>query len=225
NLVSNAIKYTEEGEVNIHADAVPLAGGMVELHIAISDTSIGIDNSELPHLFEAFTQADIVNRQFYQGTGLGLAIVRRLLDAMNGEIEVTSAVGEGTLFEITLVLESGNAEQAIETSEEPVVQHRMANVRVLVVDDNKVNRYFLERLLTSYEALVTTAEDGVMATRVARPEQFDIVLMDIHMPRMNGIEASHNIRTIPGYENVPIFALSADAVSRDDVRKAGRARE
>ncbi|OOZ00418.1 ATP-binding protein [Solemya velum gill symbiont] len=220
NLVSNAVKYTEEGEVSIHADAAPLAGEMVELHVAISDTGIGIDTNEIPHLFEAFTQADIASRQFYQGTGLGLAIVRRLLDAMNGEIDVTSAVGEGSLFEITLVLESGKAEQEVEISEEPVVQHRMANVRVLVVDDNKVNRYFLERLLSSYEALVTTAEDGVMATRAARQKQFDIVLMDIHMPRMNGIEASHHIRAIPGYENVPIFALSADAVSRDDVSTA-----
>lgn len=140
NLVSNAVKYTEEGEVSIHADAAPLAGEMVELHVAISDTGIGIDTNEIPHLFEAFTQADIASRQFYQGTGLGLAIVRRLLDAMNGEIDVTSAVGEGSLFEITLVLESGKAEQEVEISEEPVVQHRMANVRVLVVDDNKVNR-------------------------------------------------------------------------------------
>jgi signal transduction histidine kinase/CheY-like chemotaxis protein/HPt (histidine-containing phosphotransfer) domain-containing protein len=220
NLVSNAIKYTEEGEVSICADAVRLGGRMVELKISITDTGIGIDESEVPHLFEAFTQADITNRQFYQGTGLGLAIVRRLLDAMNGEIEVISAVGEGSLFEITLVLESGDVEQEIEISNEPVVQYSMTNVCVLVVDDNKVNRYFLERLLTSYEALVTTAEDGVMATRAARQEKFDIVLMDIHMPRMNGIEASHHIRTIPGYKNVPIFALSADAVSRDDVRKA-----
>jgi two-component system, sensor histidine kinase len=215
NLVSNAIKYTPSGSVHISIDAEVLPRAFCGLTLTVEDTGIGIAEEDLERIFEPFTQVAIGNRRQYQGTGLGLAIVRRLADAVNADIQVKSTPGKGSRFEVRLRLPVAAITQPLpKQAEQGSDDGRLAGIRVLAVDDNRVNRHLLEAMLQVHGADVRLASDGMEAVATAAREHFDVILMDIHMPGMGGIEASREIRSLDGYAQVPIFAISADAVSQ-----------
>lgn len=221
NLVSNAVKFTREGSVRIALSSQPVADGGATVAITVSDTGIGMDAPTLERLFTAFTQADGSTTREYGGTGLGLAISRRLARLMGGDIVATSAPGQGSAFTFTFVAGAASAlpapHPAAEASTRPVGQLRGS--RVLLTDDNAINRQVARLFLQPQGADITEAANGVEALEKLAAETFDIVLLDVHMPVMDGIETIRRIRSsTDAWRNIPVVALTADAMSGDRER-------
>jgi CheY-like chemotaxis protein len=213
NLLTNALKFTHRGRVTVTVECV-CASGAERLGFAVTDTGIGIPPERQARLFEEFSQADASTTRQYGGTGLGLAICQRLVKAMDGTIGVASAAGQGSTFWFTLPLPA--------TSEPPInptAVTRGAPLRVLVVDDNIVNQMVVSAMLERDGHSVVTAADGAEAVAVAQAERFDVVLMDMQMPVMNGEDAARAIRRLPEPAgSVPIVALTANAMV-DEVQR------
>ncbi len=195
NLVNNAIKFTEEGEVLVSIHCIPRLENRVELRFGIKDTGIGISNSQLHYLFQSFSQADQSTTRRYGGTGLGLAISKKLTEAMGGQIQVESSPGQGSTFTFSLVLER-IAEPAAPAAE---AMPHLTGLRVLVVDDNATVRATLSSLLTAWTMHVSTAASGAAAVAllsdalVLREEAYDLLLLDAKMPDMDGLETARRI--------------------------------
>ncbi len=206
NLLSNAVKFTSQGEVRLAVR--PAQDGMVMFEV--SDTGIGIDEAALGRLFEGFSQGDSSISRRFGGTGLGLAISRQLARLMGGDIQVASELGKGSRFVLTLPLAevAPPVRQAVDATGAPVVQQ----LQVLVVDDNPTNQEVARALLEAIGALVDTVSSGLEALASLEHRQFDVVLMDIHMPGMSGIETLEAIRA-SGRSTLPVVALTADAMS------------
>lgn len=206
NLVSNAIKFTSSGSVKI--TALVEETDQSKLRIEIMDTGIGIDEAVQKKLFKDFVQADGSTAKKYGGTGLGLSISRQLINLMSGTIGVTSKSGEGSIFwfEIPCI-------EALNRDTEAPVQPdaAMQSVRILAVDDNEINRMVLEKFLLKAGWQADIAKDGAEAIRMARAVSYGLVLMDIEMPVMNGIETAAAIRAINShYAGIPMIALTAN---------------
>jgi signal transduction histidine kinase/CheY-like chemotaxis protein/HPt (histidine-containing phosphotransfer) domain-containing protein len=209
NLVGNAIKFTEAGHVRVDVAPAGEPAARVPLTIAVRDTGIGIAPEAQARLFEEFTQVDASATRRFGGTGLGLAICRRIVHAMGGEIAVESRPGAGTTFTITLAIERARAPLTTDTGAPPVV----APMRILLAEDNEVNRQVALGLLARQGHAVDVVVDGAAAVEAARRGRYDVILMDVHMPVMDGIEASRVIRAFPGAAGrVPIVALSASVL-------------
>jgi len=210
NLVGNAIKFTETGEVRVD---VMLAGpptDRVPLRIAVSDTGIGIAPEAQAQLFREFTQVDTSATRRFGGTGLGLAICRRIVEAMGGQIGVESEPGAGAIFMVAIELERAQAPLPAE-SETPAAA--VAPLRILLAEDHPVNRQVALGLLARHGHHVDVVADGAAAVEAARGGGYDVILMDVHMPAMDGIEASRMIRQFPGAAGrVPIVGLSASVL-------------
>ena len=212
NLVSNALKFTESGRVDI-AIATGEAGGLT---LSVSDTGVGLTEEQLSHLFAPFTQGDRSTARRFGGTGLGLTICRHLTELMGGDITVTSAVGAGSTFKVSLALPLAQA-PARHGAAAPVLD--IDGARVLVVDDNAVNLTVARAILEAAGIVVATASDGHQALTRLLIEDFDVVLMDVHMPGMDGVEAVRRIRTgEAGRADIPVLALTADAMAGDAER-------
>lgn len=208
NFVSNALKFTQEGSVRLQA--CEEAG---RICIAVSDTGIGMTPDQQANVFDAFSQADNSTTRRFGGTGLGLSITRRLTELMGGEISVDSVQGRGSIFRVSLDLPEASPINRQEP-EERLDTGLLFGARVLVVDDNRVNQTVAQAILGAVGAEVTTADDGALAIKCLREAAYDLVLMDIHMPVMDGIEAFKRIRDgEAGHPNVPVVALTADAMS------------
>jgi CheY-like chemotaxis protein len=206
NLLSNAIKFTPEGSVTLRARAE----GASAMRIEVEDTGIGIEEAAQQTLFEAFTQADAATTRKYGGTGLGLAIVASLAEAMGGAVTVVSSPGRGSTFALCLPVEAGRSPGAL-----PVLAtERERGTRVLVVEDNPVNRLVAQRFLVELGCEVRLAADGVEALEQLEAEAVDVVLMDMHMPRMDGLGATREIRSRMGGA-LPVVGLTA-SVTEDD---------
>ena len=221
NLVSNAIKFTERGEVTIHAscDAEPDAQGKRKVRFAVSDTGIGIPADKLDSIFDPFAQAEDSTTRRFGGTGLGLTIVARLAELMHGSIKVSSTPGQGTRFdvELTLATASKQADRTV-TLDQTEAQRRLFGKRVLLVEDTPVNQKIAEKLLTRYGCEVTTANNGIEALEAATRQSFDVILMDMQMPEMDGLEATRRLRIMNVQGKVaclPIIALTANAMAED----------
>ncbi len=213
NLLGNAIKFTKTGRVRVTLDAAPGAADGVVLRLIVEDSGIGIAPEALPRLFERFAQADGSISRRYGGTGLGLAIVKRLLDLMDGTIEVDSRPGEGSRFVVRLPVKIGTRPK---TNSPPRILAAPKPLRLLVAEDNAVNRMVAEHLLRELGHAADFAEDGAQAIAMARDGDYDAILMDIQMPGTDGIQATQAIRTLEGPRGrVKIIAVTANAMAGD----------
>jgi signal transduction histidine kinase/CheY-like chemotaxis protein len=206
NLVGNAVKFTRHGgiAVSVGADAVP-AGW--RLRFEVQDTGIGVPADRLDRLFKSFSQADTSTARRYGGTGLGLAICRRLVEMMGGRIAVDSQVARGSTFTFDVIV--GRDPTQVAPSPSPI-HVELAGRRVLVVDDNAVNRHVLERQLANWGMAVESAVDGPSAlSRVTRPAEFDLVLLDFEMPAMDGGQVAAALRARHGDACPPIILLTS----------------
>jgi hypothetical protein len=217
NLLSNAIKFTAAGRIGLD-----LARSGDALTFAVSDTGIGMDEATRARLFQRFSQGDESTSRRYGGTGLGLEISRELARLMGGDIEVRSEPGRGSRFTLRLPLaEAAAAAPAPAPAPASAPAPAAARLRLLVAEDNEVNREVLAAMIGALGHEATFARDGQDALDAAREREFDLVLMDLHMPRLDGLDATRAIRALPGAAaEVPIVALTADAFDETRARCA-----
>jgi len=219
NLVGNAIKFTESGAITVEAQVNTATDSLIDVAFKVSDTGIGISSDEQARLFESFEQAETSTTRRFGGTGLGLTICRNLLDAMGGEIGVVSTPGTGSCFAFNVPFKRSRA--TLEVTPAPAVPRprsadALAGAKVLLAEDNPINQQLALELLRRAGAVVDVAENGRIALERVQQKDYDIVLMDIHMPEMDGLEATQAIRDL-GY-TVPIIAVSADALEERQSR-------
>lgn len=218
NLVSNAIKFTNEGEIKIKFSVLESGNGKVVIRGCISDTGIGIPKETQAKIFQSFTQADNSITRKYGGTGLGLNIVKSLVHLMKGEVSVVSPAdpnamcGSTFCFTVCLSLPATKLHESVATakSEKLLFDQRL---RVLIVDDNAVNLLVAKKLMQKFGAEVTTAERGLQAIELVKQNTYDLVLMDIQMPEIDGYETTRRLRQLEF--TMPIIALSANAYNED----------
>jgi PAS domain S-box-containing protein len=210
NLVSNAVKFTETGGIKIELDVVSQSKRSVRIRFSVTDTGIGIANDKLNLIFESFKQADSSTTRKYGGTGLGLAISKRLIELHDSRINVDSEPGKGSTFWFTITFNKADSNKS-----NSITVDNVLNINVLVVDDNQINRLLINKILTKWGATVDFAENGIQAIKQVETNVYDVVLMDIHMPEMGGLEATQIIRSKPEsyFKQLPIIALTASMLN------------
>jgi signal transduction histidine kinase/ActR/RegA family two-component response regulator len=218
NLVSNAIKFTAKGNVWVRVTCFEDRHNTVTVKFAIRDTGIGIEEHNLTSIFEPFTQESLTTTRQYGGTGLGLAIVKRLLDLQGLHMDISSLPGSGSEFSFNMEFPV-STEMAIEKAILPLLQPRekadvISGIRVLIAEDNMVNVMLMKKLLSKWNITPTVAENGLRAVELMQYGNFDIILMDLQMPVMNGLDATMEIRKMadPKKSHIPIIALTASAL-------------
>ena len=222
NYATNAVKFTEQGSVTLRILKQEETADSLVVRFEVTDTGIGIAPDAMSRLFSAFEQADNSMNRRYGGTGLGLAITRRMAELMGGEVGAKSTAGVGSTFWFTVKLtKSGEIavaplEAAVDAEEE--IRQRYSGHRVLVVDDEPVNREVAVMQLEAVDLVADTAEDGAEAVAMARNNSYVAIFMDMQMPKLNGVEATQEIRQIPGYRDTPIIAMTANAFAEDKAK-------
>lgn len=221
NLVGNAIKFTQQGSVVVRTSLVEDALDHVVVRFEIEDTGIGIDPEAQERLFSAFEQVDNSMTRRYGGTGLGLAISKRLVWMMGGEIGVKSTPGLGSTFWFTVILLKRDANATPEAaadlreSAEGLLRHGHHGARILLAEDEPINQEVAKELLEDADLVVDLAEDGQQALELARKNRYALILMDMQMPNLNGVEATRFIRAQSRNVDTPILAMTANAFSED----------
>ena len=219
NLLSNALKFTLIGRVDVTlACATDPASGRVAVKLTVTDTGIGMNAATVPRLFSAFTQADASTTRTYGGTGLGLSITRRLAELMDGDIVVDSREGQGSTFTLSFLADhaagsSDNGSAGFGQASDDDGLSPLHGRRVLVVDDHPVNRRVIKLFLSPFNCDLVEVENGRQALDALEAGAFDLVLMDVNMPVMDGLEATRRLRADPRWARLPIIALTADVMS------------
>ncbi len=218
NLLGNAIKFTERGYVELSVSHEGMEWGRHRVRIRVKDTGIGIEKDKINQVFESFSQAGSDTTRKFGGTGLGLSISKRLLNLMSSDIEVTSSPGEGSEFSFRLLLEEGHLAVVQGKPAEDVTEaFKEHAIRVLVVDDNRVNQIVAVNHLKRWGIETEVAVNGAEAVEKVKSKSFQLILMDLQMPEMDGYEATRKIRNLsdddPYFRNIPILALSASAMA------------
>jgi len=226
NLTGNAIKFTSEGKVSVHVNALNQVAGHLDLTITVSDTGIGIANDKLDMIFEDFTQAESGTSQKFGGTGLGLSIVKKLIDLHDGKIKVHSKITEGTTFECQLPYKKGYTEDVPRTQVQTFnVPETIQALNILVVDDEPYNRKLVGTILKKWRVNFKEAESGEHALQVLKSGNFDVILMDNRMPGLDGLETSWIIRKSVEQDasKLAIVSFSAAIISKDQLKTFAKA--
>ena len=221
NLLSNAIKFTDQGLVAVKLDVSPAVDERVNLVIQVTDTGPGIPRDKLDSIFEKFTQADGSITRKYGGTGLGLAITRRLVEMHGGDVRVESQLGRGSVFCVTLPLEVAPAVASVAPAANDAKVEALrppATARLLLVEDNLVNQKVVLAILRKKGYRIDVANDGREALEKLEASDYDLVLMDVQMPVLDGLEATRLIRREARWDRLPIIAMTAHAMNGDRER-------
>jgi len=213
NLLSNAVKFTNKGKITVGVRLLEEDDEMVTIEFSVTDTGIGIPESKIGKIFENFQQASSGTSRLYGGTGLGLAIVKQLVEPQGGTINVTSRIDEGSSFSFVLNFYKTNAEAEMDHGIAEL-DPEIKNIRVLVVEDIALNQLLMKTLLDDFGFERDIASNGKVAIEKIKNNTYDIILMDLQMPEMNGFEATEYIRNVM-FSNVPIIALTADVTTVD----------
>ncbi|MFD0792534.1 ATP-binding protein [Mucilaginibacter litoreus] len=242
NLISNAIKFTAHGSVWVRATCLEDRHNTITVNFSVKDTGIGIKKENLESIFEPFTQESITTTRQYGGTGLGLAIIKRLLELQNLQMHVSSAVGKGSEFSFNMefpvsteaaplpkkmpvepVMPAAGLTEKVQVAKSEAPE--ASGLRILIAEDNPVNVMLMKKLFSKWRIVPTIAENGERAVEIIQYGNFDIILMDLQMPVMNGFDAAMEIRKMPdpAKANIPIIALTASALFdiREQVSSAG----
>lgn len=218
NLLSNALKFTAKGTVVLELSSQLRADGLVRLNFSISDSGIGIPRDRLDKLFKPFSQVDSSTTREFGGTGLGLAICDRLAKAMGGQMTVESTLGEGSIFRFHVYLPIGKSNPVTNLKSALPLASEAVHQRILVVDDNPVNRALALAMLKKLGVRAEVAENGLEALHLVEKQAFDFILMDLLMPVMDGASATVAIRQLPLVNQPRIIALTANAYDSDRER-------
>ncbi len=213
NLVSNAVKFTTRGKIKVSVNLVEEDEENVTIEFAVSDTGIGIHESKIEKIFENFQQASSGTSRLYGGTGLGLAIVKQLVEAQGGSIQVSSKINEGSDFSFKLNFQKTNAKAELDI-ELVELDNEVTDINVLVVEDMALNQLLMRTLLDDFGFECDIADNGKIAIEKMKTKSYDIILMDLQMPEMNGFEATDYIRNKMN-SDIPIIALTADVTTVD----------
>ncbi|BFM15633.1 hypothetical protein R50073_18160 [Maricurvus nonylphenolicus] len=210
NLVGNAVKFTEQGGVNLQVRVIDSDSAQAHIEIQVQDTGIGIKEEHFDKLFKPFSQVDDSKTKQYEGTGLGLAISKSIVDLMDGEISMSSQIGQGSVFTVNCAIALGQPEIKEDIADQQLHGH------FLIVEDNSVNQIILKKLLLKHGAQVTVVANGQEALAACQTTDFDMVLMDWHMPVMDGFEATRQIRQqLDHYHKVPIIGVTANVIDSE----------
>jgi CheY-like chemotaxis protein len=215
NLINNAIKFTEDGSIEVSAGVVQedAAAGRQRIRVLVRDTGIGIPSDRMHRLFQPFSQVDASTNRRFGGSGLGLVICQRLVEMMGGTIRVDSTPGVGSTFEFDFVAGTVGI-RAPDASAES--HEELGPMRILVAEDNRVNQFVVQRMLQNLGVSVDLAIDGYEAVRLAAEREYSLVLMDVQMPGLSGLEAARRIRSESTEgSRLPIVALTASATNED----------
>ena len=213
NLLGNAVKFTERGHIELIVDGATADGNVLHLRFVVRDTGIGMTPEQQQRVFSAYAQADSSISRRFGGTGLGLSITRHLVTLMGGHIDCASAPGVGTTFTVRLPL--AVASGLPERDTESLAERRFDGARILVVEDNAVNQLITCELLARRGASVEVADNGRVALERLAADRFDLVLMDVMMPEMDGLEATRRLRASPAWQRLPVIGLTANVDSAD----------
>ena len=215
NLVSNAVKFTDQGSIKVAVELISENDKKVSVQFMVKDTGIGIADSKKETIFDDFQQASSGTSRIYGGTGLGLAIVKKLVEAQDGHITLESEINKGSSFTFTLVFEKTTSEPSFEEILE--LDEDNKNIKVLIVEDILLNQLLMKTLLDDFGFERDIADNGLIAIEKLQSKSYDIILMDLQMPEMNGFEATEYIRNTMN-SKIPIIALTADVTTTDLAR-------